>query len=330
MVKETSTLQKPGLQTLDLQTTGQKRFNVLRLSLTRKCNFNCIYCTEPEAKNISQKQDKTDKRISIRELLLRVKYLHKQNHFRKIRITGGEPLLIPGIVDCVSEIKSFGISEVHMTTNGADLAKFAYRLKHAGLSGVNVSLDAIDSKRYNTITGTDKLKSVLKGIADAQEAGLTVKVNAVLLKGMNETEILPLFEYASANNIEIRFLEFMNAISADTDLFLPMAVALQKIQSQFDIKKIGTDGNETCEKWITEQGYQFGFIANTSSPFCEKCDRLRMDSGGSLYGCIGATESISTGGVAPAKYGELLETAMLQKNSKYFGGIGPDMRSIGG
>ena len=309
---------------------AQKRFNVLRLSLTRLCNFNCMYCSTTEAKSETQNQKSQKSSISIQELLSIVKDLHRENSFRKIRITGGEPLLVSNIVDVVSEIKSFGISEVHMTTNGAALAELAQPLKLAGLDGVNISLDAIDSQRYKRITGTDKLNSVLEGISQAKKAGLSVKLNSVLLKGINETEVLPLFEYALSNKIQIRFLEFMDSISGSTEQFLPVSFALQQIRSRYEITRLGKNGSETSEKWTTEQGYQFGFIANSSTPFCEECDRLRMDSNGSVYGCIGATEAISTKGIEPGKYNLLLESAMRQKNTRFFTGIGPAMRSIGG
>jgi len=313
----------PIMQGSPLKGNKQKRFNVLRLSLTRKCNFNCMYCTTAETKIKNHS-------ISTQELLGIVKKLHMENRFKKIRITGGEPLLIPNIVDYVSEIKSFGISEIHMTTNGASLAKLAERLKLAGLKGVNISLDAINSYTYNKITRTDKLDSVLEGITRAQNAGLVVKLNAVLLKGINEEEILPLFEYSLVNNIQIRFLEFMESTSGSADLYLPVSYAIKKIGSRYEIKKLGKTGSETSEKWITKQGYQFGFIANSSTPFCEECDRLRMDSSGSIYGCIGATDSISILGIHPEKYNEVLDNAMQQKNSRFFTGIGPAMRSIGG
>ena len=187
--------------------------NYLRLSVTDRCNLNCFYC-RPKEKLIQLPPQEI---LSFEEI---VKFLNLVTHWgiKQVRVTGGEPLLRRSIVSLIKMLSSLqGIKEVTMTTNGLDLANLALPLKEAGLSRINVSLDSLDRRRFLEITGCDRLEDVLRGIAVAKGCGLDpIKINMVLLKGINEEEIFHFVSFALENYLLLRFIEHMpvNGIGA--------------------------------------------------------------------------------------------------------------------
>lgn len=256
----------------------------MRVSLTDKCNFACTYCVTQDFKNSVESE-----RLENISLIKSIIQLNDVLELDAIRITGGEPTLYKGLVELVEEISKLGMP-IKLTTNGFLLDKLAEPLQKAGLTSVNISLDALDQSSFYKITRRDSLSQVLKGINSAIKAGLEVKINSVILKGINEDQVLPLFEYSKKNGISIRYLELMRMghffSSGFDDYFFSQESILKIISEKYRLKDLARDASATTHYWKTSDGFKFGIIANESTPFCNDCDRLRLDSKGNIYGCL--------------------------------------------
>jgi cyclic pyranopterin phosphate synthase len=214
---------------------------------------------------------------------------------RTIRLTGGEPLLRPGLVSLVERITNLDPSvEVSMTTNGVGLARRAADLKAAGLHRVNVSLDTLNEDRYRRITGRDRLHDVLEGLVAARSAGLDpVKINAVPILGINDDEIADLAAFALDHGYEPRFIESMplDAQGAWTrDLMVPAEQILQALSERFALTPVERSG-APAETWtVAGTTMRIGVIASVTRPFCGTCDRVRLTADGQLRNCLFATQ----------------------------------------
>jgi len=185
----------------------RRQFKKLRISLTDTCNMACTYCVpENQALDI---RSQLFPPLSVVQLTQIVAALHKELNLQKIRLTGGEPLLYPNVVHLVKELKQLGIDDIALTTNAFYLGKLAKRLKEAGLKSVNISLDALDEEAFIKMTRKNMLKETLHGIDKALEHGLKVKINSVILKGINDHQIIPLLDFGIQKNVPIRFMELM-------------------------------------------------------------------------------------------------------------------------
>ncbi len=261
------------------------KVNYLRLSVTDFCNLSCIYCQPKPIKHLN------------REELLRfeeIRYLIKLMvswGINKIRITGGEPLRRRGIVSLVRMLSNIkGIKELVMTTNGVELEKFASELKKAGLSRVNISLDSLNRKKFVQITGKDKLIDVLRGIEAAKENNLhPIKINVVVLKGINEDEILDFVRFGSEKKLIIRFIEYMQINqSYPNNLYLPNFVVKQIIEKHWGPLEPVSSLDSSSARYFKpkDSNVLLGFISPVSSPFCSSCNRLRLTAEGKLYPCL--------------------------------------------
>lgn len=260
----------------------------LRLSLTSACNFRCQYCmpagARPEKSAFGPATD--EELISLVELFSRVREPHK------IRLTGGEPLLRKSVVEIAHQLSSnHPDAKLRLTTNGALLSRYARGLFSAGVDTVNISLDSLDARDFSFLARRDQLKSTLKGIDAALEAGMRVKLNTVLIRSLVERGILDLLDFASERNLEIRFIELMPvgegaklypAEYIDADEVMELIAPAYEVSSQLE------DG-ATSERFTFNGGQgslTAGFIRTTSRPFCGSCDRMRIDSNGQLFTCI--------------------------------------------
>jgi cyclic pyranopterin phosphate synthase len=227
------------------------------------------------------------------ELLQIIARLHGLLGLQTIRLTGGEPLLYPKLHEIVQGIFDTGIEDIKLTTNGMLLDRQAKQLKDAGLRSINVSLDAVDENSFFRINRRDGLKKVLNGIDAAMDAGLEVKLNAVILKDINHDQVLPLLDYASRKGLVIRFLEVMAMGHLHKDpyrYFFGQEEILQEIRKEHTIERLDRDRSATANYWKTSSGVKFGIIANESAPFCHDCNRLRLDSEGRIFGCLSSNE----------------------------------------
>ncbi len=309
-----------------------RTFGSLRISLTDLCNLACTYCT-PDDKRLSVKE--ISEQIKGRKYLKQVKALHEICHFEEVRLTGGEPLLFQGIEVLISELKKIGLPKVKLTTNGVVLGAKARLLKQAGLENVNVSLDALDKDRYSAMSRRNNLSQVLKSIEIAKLEGLNPKVNAVIMRGINEDQIIPLFNYFHERRIPLRYLEFMQMGHLHTDYeryLYSQAEILEKLSQEANFIPLERPKASTANYWQLSDGYQFGIIANTSRPFCEDCDRLRIGSDGKVYGCLSNEVGFDYDPDLSTKEQtiRLLENALALKQRLSFQGSELSMKFIGG
>jgi cyclic pyranopterin phosphate synthase len=310
-----------------------RSFSKLRISLTNTCNLACTYC-------VSDKKEKLDKSVSNSKFLTNIEYIgvvkSLLNHvpINTIRLTGGEPLLYRDIVALVSGIKNVGVEKIKMTTNGSLLKSLVQSLYKAGLNSINISLDAMEEESFYKISRRRNLKSILDGIDKALDLGISVKINSVIMKGVNEDQILPLLNYAGERKISIRFLELMSmghmAYEHDKYFYSENEI-LNKIAKEHVCFPIEREKSATANYWITEQLQEFGVISNISHPFCSDCDRLRLDSYGNIFGCLSSNESISVMDCLndDEEMKKRLVVALGQKQNA-FKGSSMSMKSIGG
>ncbi len=309
--------------------TYGRRFKTLRVSLLNKCNFNCTYCTEGEGQ---VKENTTI--LSTERLLEHIIHLHQHLQLHTVRLTGGEPTLYHQLTDVIAGIKSIGIDNIKITTNGFLLEKLAQPMKSAGLKAINVSLDAMDEDLFFLMSKRNNVKRIIDGILEAKAIGLDVKINAVIMKGINESQVLPLVDFAFANNITIRFLEIMamgHLHHQPQQYFFSQEEILNIIATKYNFTKLERNNGATANYWQTSDGNIFGVIANESAPFCSDCDRLRLDSSGNIFGCLSNNHPISiTNWHDTVEVTEKLQTALLQKQAIKFTGSSLSMLQIGG
>lgn len=263
----------------------------LRISLTDRCNFRCAYCMPETPVWIPREQ------LLTREELLRLARLFViQLGITQFRLTGGEPLLRTDLELCIEalgKLRAAGLERISLTTNGALLARRATALKQAGLDDLNVSLDALDPKRFRLLSGgRGAVEQVLDGIEAATQAGLPVKINTVIVRDHNDDQILPLVRWASARNIPLRFIEFMPLDGRgawSSERVVAEAEILQRLQPHLDLKPMPRTAEPASYYSLNgglDNGYRLGVISTISNPFCGSCDRLRLTATGELYACL--------------------------------------------
>ena len=268
----------------------------LRVSLTDRCNLRCTYCMPAEV------FDK-DHVFLRKEQLLRLTELDRiigafvRCGVRKLRLTGGEPLLRRGAVKFLRGLGRFAeLEDVAMTTNGLLLAEFAEELAEAGLHRVTVSLDALDPDVFGAMNGRGHHPSrVLEGIAAAQAAGLGVKVNMVVQRGVNDSQILPMARHFKELGVTLRFIEFMdvgNTNHWEPGMVVPGTEILAMIAREFDFDPVQADyPGEVANRYRhRDNGSEFGVITSISAPFCRKCSRARLSADGRLFTCLFTSE----------------------------------------
>jgi len=260
----------------------------LRVSVTDRCNFACLFCMPGEDKiSWIPKEDI----LSFAEIERMVRVLASLG-IQKVRITGGEPLLRRDLEELVHGLTSIdGIRSVDMTTNGWHLERKAEALRRAGLRGVTVSLHSLRSDRFAKISGVDALPKVLRGIDRALDAGLKpVKINSVAIRGYNDDEILNLIEYARERRISIRFIEFMPLDGLGMwsyDRVVPGKEIVDTVSQAYPLEAQGRGINETSSVWRFKDGRgDLGLITPMSEPFCDDCDRIRLTADGKLLSCL--------------------------------------------
>jgi len=195
---------------MQIKDTYGRSFKTLRVSLLNSCNLGCVYCVAGDDNFLKRNNLSSTHQSGAHELLPIIEKLHDVLHLEIIRLTGGEPLLYHDIIHLVEGIKTMGIDAIKLTTNGFLLQRMAKPLKDAGMKSINVSLDSVDEDVFFLMSRRNNVKKILKGIDAARDAGLDVKLNAVLMKGINDQQILPLLHYAFERKIVIRFLEVMS------------------------------------------------------------------------------------------------------------------------
>lgn len=312
---------------------SERIFRKLRVSLTRSCNFGCVYCAA-DGKAVK------DPQITPPEQFMRwIEDIASVAAISKIRLTGGEPTLYPHLPELVGALKARTSARVYLTTNGHRLRELAAPLKDAGLDGVNISLDAIEPEVFKAMGGRN-YAAVIQGVHDAVDAGLQVKINTTLMAEMNDNQILPLLDFAYGfetgatggnRNIVVRFLELMAMGHLHGHAGRRLVTTdqiLGTIAARHEISELGRKPSDTTRHYKLERGQVFGIIANTTIPFCSDCDRLRLDAAGRVYGCLSQPKGIPLSGVT--NVADVLAEAMALKQVQGFTGSVLNMREVGG
>lgn len=309
-----------------------RTFKTLRVSLLSACNLGCVYCTESDDLAKENKKQKAGV-LSTEELAAIIQRLHQQLNLEVVRLTGGEPLLSPHLIPIIEKVRELGIPKIKLTTNGFLLQRLAKPLKEAGMQSINVSLDAVDENVFFLMSKRYGIEKILNGIDAALDTGMDVKLNAVLMKGINEHQVLPLIEYAFQRGINIRFLEVMSMghLHHESGKYLvTREEILHTIASQYDFVPVIRSASSTAHYWKTDKGNVFGIIANESDPFCHDCNRLRLDSHGNIYGCLSSNHPIPIQNLQDGELREKLIEALSHKQTIRFTGSDLSMLTIGG
>ncbi|WP_042165043.1 GTP 3',8-cyclase MoaA [Paenibacillus gorillae] len=261
----------------------------LRISVTDRCNLRCLYCMPEEGMEFAP----TEQLLSY-DHIVEVVEAAAAIGVTKLRITGGEPLVRPNLDELIRRLASIpGIADIALTTNGMLLGKQAEALKAAGLNRVNISLDTLDASRFRFIARRGELKRVMEGIEAAAAAGLTpIKLNCVLLKGINEDEIAQFLKLAYEQPMHVRFIEYMPIGHADENwrshyLSLSRVLEIANAEGYQISRRLNVQGNGPSDDWQMEGAAgSFGLIHPISDHFCKSCNRLRLTSDGSIKPCL--------------------------------------------
>lgn len=261
----------------------------LRLSLTDRCNLNCLYCTPREKASVLRHDE-----LLRHEELARAAAAFVRCGVKKVRLTGGEPLLRKNIVGLVALLRAVpGLKELAMTTNGVGLKELAVPLREAGLDRVNVSLNSLKPAAYKRITGTDKLEDAWDGLMAAVRAGFAeVKLNMVVMKGLNDAEIPEFARLSMDFPLSVRFIELFRTSARSAELegaYLSSAETRARIEAVYGpLRRVPPGPNDGPAQIYQRQGAKgkIGFISGRSDYFCGACNRVRMDCAGRVYPCL--------------------------------------------
>jgi cyclic pyranopterin phosphate synthase len=265
----------------------------LRVSVTDRCDFRCVYCMS-EHMSFLPKAD-----LLTLEELDRLCSAFVARGVRKLRLTGGEPLVRRGIMTLFSSLshhlQTGALDELTLTTNGSQLAKYAKELKACGVERINVSLDTLDPDKFRAITRWGDLSKVMEGIDAAQAAGLKIKINAVALKGVNEDELADLVAWAHGRGMDITIIEVMplGDVGDDRlDQYLPLSMVRARLAQRFSFEDLDyKTGGPARYVRVNETGGRLGFITPMTHNFCESCNRVRITCTGTLYMCLGQEDA---------------------------------------
>jgi GTP 3',8-cyclase len=270
-----------------------RSISYLRVSVTDRCDFRCVYCMS-EHMTFLPKRD-----LLTLEELDRLCSAFVAKGVRKLRITGGEPLVRKNIMwlfRALSKHLGAGVlDELTLTTNGSQLPKYARELRDCGVERINISLDTLNPDRFKAITRWGDFASVMAGIDAAQQAGLAVKLNAVALKGVNENEVEDLTRFAHGGGMDLTFIETMPLGDVDgdrTDQYLPLSLVRARLAERFTLEDSNhRTGGPARYVQVKETGGRLGFITPMTHNFCESCNRVRLTCTGTLYMCLGQDDA---------------------------------------
>src|SRR5580698_7624061 len=314
---------QPEILVMTLLDKFGRQITDLRISITDRCNFRCVYCRSADPENYRDH----DEILSWPELD-RLAHIFLGLGIRKIRITGGEPLVRRGVEDYLRRLHALGVEDLSMTTNGHLLAERCERLIEAGLRRINISLDSLDPGKFESITRAKSFATVMHGIDRAQKSRLApVKVNAVLVRGLNDDEVESFAEFARERGVIMRFIEFM-PLDADRTWtrshVVPAAEVYQRIHVRWPLVQIPHERSETARKYRFADGApgEIGLIAPVTQPFCGHCSRIRLTADGKLRTCLFSKDdhelkTLLRSGVTDREIGDAIHAIVDQKEKSH-------------
>ena len=275
----------------------------LRISVTDRCNFRCQYCMPAEGMQWLPREEI----LSFEEIERFARICIKAFGFNGIRLTGGEPLVRAHLPELVQRLAGLGV-DVALTTNGATLRLHASALADAGLKRINISLDSLQKERFLELTRRDELDRVLDGIDAALDAGLNpVKINAVMMRGINDDEMIDFAEFGRKKGVTVRFIEFMPLEAGDVwneGLVVPAQEIVETINRVLPLEPV-VRGNEPAERWRYSDGNgEVGVIASVTKPFCGNCDRVRLTAEGQFRTCLFAVDEFDMRALLRSEVGD--------------------------
>jgi len=291
-----------------------RHITYLRLSVTDRCDLRCLYCMAEDVEFLPKAEV-----LSLEELE-RLAGAFVRLGIRKIRLTGGEPLVRRGIMSLVealgAEVKAGRLDELTLTTNGTRLAQHAVALKAAGMRRINVSLDSLDRATFKAITRSGDVDRVLDGIAAADAAGLAVKINAVAMKGMNEDQLDGLLAWCGERGYDLTLIENMPMGAADggrSNQFLPLDAVKERLARNWTLEPTDYRTGGPARYWrVAETGTRLGLITPLTHNFCEGCNRVRVTCTGTMFMCLGQEDAADLRAPLRASEGDAnLERAIL-------------------
>jgi cyclic pyranopterin phosphate synthase len=271
-----------------------RAISYLRVSVTDRCDFRCVYCMAEDMTFLPKAE-----MLSLEEMD-RLCTAFVRMGVRKLRLTGGEPLVRRNVMQLIRNLgrhlKTGALEELTLTTNGSQLTKHAEGLAEAGVKRINVSLDTLDPAKFEKLTRWGKLDVVLDGLQAAKRAGLSVKINAVALKGQNEDEVDRMIEWSGQEGFDLVFIEVMPmgeiGDAARLDQYLPLSLLRARIQKNWTLNETGyRTGGPARYFDVKETGRRLGFITPLTHNFCESCNRVRLTCTGTLYMCLGQDDA---------------------------------------
>ncbi len=275
----------------------------LRISVTDRCNFRCQYCMPAEGMQWLPREEI----LSFKEIERFARVCIQAFGFNGIRLTGGEPLVRAHLPELVQRLARLGV-DVALTTNGATLRLHASALAEAGLKRINISLDSLQQERFLELTRRDELDRVLEGIDAAIDAGLNpVKINVVMMRGINDDEIIDFAEFGREKGVTVRFIEFMPLEAGDVwneGLVVPAQEIIETIDQAIPLEPV-VRGNEPAERWRYRHGIgEVGVIASVTKPFCGDCDRVRLTAEGQFRTCLFAVDEFDMRALLRSEVGD--------------------------
>jgi cyclic pyranopterin phosphate synthase len=297
-----------------------RHISYLRVSVTDRCDFRCVYCMAEDMTFLPKAE------ILTLEELDRLCSAFVRQGVKKLRLTGGEPLVRKNIMFLFRalsrHLESGALQELTLTTNGSQLAKYACDLRDCGVKRVNVSVDTLDPQKFAAITRWGKLDKVQEGLAAAKDAGLGIKINAVALKGVNEDEIDDLIAWCGREGFDLTLIEVMpmGDIGGEMrlDQYLPLSLVRARLAQKWTLDEIDyRTGGPARYVRVRETGGRLGFITPLTHNFCESCNRVRLTCTGTLYMCLGQDDAADLRApLRASESDELLEAAMREAISR--------------
>lgn len=304
-----------------------RRHNYLRISLTDKCNMRCFYCMPEEDYDFmpSSLLMQADEINALAKAFVRL-------GVEKIRLTGGEPLVRKDAAQIIHSLSRLPVT-VTLTTNGVRLHHFLPQLKQAGVRSLNISLDTLQAERFNFITRRNHFEKVWENIHAAVEEGLHVKVNTVVMKGVNDAEINDFVAWTKHTPVHVRFIEFMpfDGNRWQSEKVVTLQTILAVVESRYDVIKLKDEQNDTTKKYIVPgHAGTFSVISTMSDAFCGTCNRMRLTADGKMKNCLFSKEETDL--LTALRTGEeveaLIRQTVLNKHAKHGGQFGPDFQNL--